>query len=99
MEEWIKFFETQKNRYRILSKKEGEERQKELGRAFNKEEREIFENEDKVCVLFNSIKEILRNLMKIRENTASFEQTDSMGKSALREKSLKNSDQDLLSLK
>ena len=37
--------------------------------------------------------------MKIRENTASFEQTDSMGKSALKEKSLKHSDQDLLSLK
>lgn len=37
VEEWIKFFETQKNRYMSICKKEESDRMKQLGRRFTKE--------------------------------------------------------------
>jgi hypothetical protein len=85
VEEWIKFFECQKSRYRLLCKREADERQRELGRPFSREEKEAFEGEDKPCVLLHSIKEILHQLQRIRENTATFEQTE-LSKSGLRER-------------
>jgi len=36
VDEWIKFFEIQKNKYRNLCKKEETDRQRDLGRTFTK---------------------------------------------------------------
>lgn len=72
VDEWVKFFEAQRSRYRVLSRKEAEERQKELGRVFTREEREAFEADDRISVLLANISDILRSLVRIREHTTAF---------------------------
>jgi len=45
---------------------------KELGRSFTKEEKMQLHSEERLFVIFSSIKEVWKNLTKIRENTNSF---------------------------
>jgi hypothetical protein len=55
-----------------MCKKEETERMRQLGRSFTKEEKLQLHAEGRLFVLFSSIKEIWKNLLKIRENTTSF---------------------------
>lgn len=42
VDEWIRFFEAQKQKYREICKREENERQRELGRCFTQKERSEF---------------------------------------------------------
>lgn len=55
-----------------MCKKEENDRMKALGRSFTKEERSQLHYEGRIFVIFSSIKEIWKHLLKIKENTKSF---------------------------
>ncbi len=45
---------------------------KALGRAFTKEEKIQLHEEGRIFIIFSSIKDIWKNLIRIKENTRSF---------------------------
>lgn len=86
VDEWLRFFEFQKAQYEAMCRREENDRQKELGRKFSKEERRALHAEGRLFLLFTAIKEVLQSLLKIRENTATFLPSENTSKSSLKEK-------------
>jgi hypothetical protein len=86
VDEWVKFFEFQKAQYEAMCRREENERQKELGRKFTKEERRALHAEGRLFLLFSAIKEVLQSLLKIRENTGMLLPSENTSKSSLKEK-------------